>query len=116
MKIVSILVSLLLSLCSYSALAFDEGTYTCGSRADFHEAIYKITTLTVNGVSLPYLEITNNYYKKPTDPNSKNHTYQAKGIANHFIDDEVSEFLILGHFTLKLTNGKIICKANSSDL
>lgn len=107
MKLTLILTTLLLSLSSY---AFQDGTYTCGSRANFFEATYKIKTLSVDGIALPHLDIINNYYKKPTDPDSKESSYQIKGIATVFTNNEGRETLVLGNVTIDLTEGRITCK------
>ena len=107
MKLSLLLTTLLLSLSSY---AFQDGTYTCGSREEFIEITYILKSLTVDGTDLPHLNITKNIYKKPTDPTSKDRSYQISGIATTFIDNKGQETLVLGNFTLDLTNGKIACK------
>lgn len=107
MKLSLLLTTLLLSLSSY---AFQDGTYTCGNRDKFVEITYILKSLTINGTSLPFLNIIKNIYKKPSDPNSKDHSYQISGIATTFIDEKGQETLVLGNFTLDLTDGKITCK------
>lgn len=107
MKSLLIAATLLLSV---SALAFQEGTYTCGSRADSFEAIYKVTALTIEGTALPHLEITKNYFKSPTDPASKDHSFKISGIATVFTNNEGVETLVLGNTMVDLTAGRITCK------
>lgn len=107
MKSLLIAATLLLSV---SAFSFQDGTYTCGSRADFFEAIYKVTTLTVEGTQLPHFEITKNYYKKPTDPASKDRSFKISGIATVFTNNEGGETLVLGNIMVDLTAGRITCK------
>lgn len=96
-------------LASLSAFGFQDGTYTCGSRVDFFEATYKIKTLNIEGTQLPHFEITKKYYAKPTDPASKDHSFQISGIATVFTNDEGQETLVLGNITVDLTAGRITC-------
>ena len=107
MKSLLIAATLLLSV---SAFSFQDGTYTCGSRADFFEAIYKITTLTVDGTHLPHFEITKTYYKNPADPASKDRSFKISGIATVFNSHEGVETLVLGNIMVDLTAGRITCK------
>ena len=107
MKFMLVAATLLLSI---SAFSFQDGTYTCGSRADFFEAIYKVTTLTVEGTQLPHFEITKNYFKSPTDPASKDHSFKISGIATVFTNNEGVETLVLGNVMVDLTAGRITCK------
>lgn len=107
MKSLLVAATLLLSV---SAFSFQDGTYTCGNRADSFEAVYKITTLTVDGTLLPHFEITKNYFKKPTDPASKDHSFKISGIATIFTNDEGVETLILGNTMVDLVAGRITCK------
>lgn len=95
---------------SLTSFAFEDGTYTCGSRTDFFEVTYKVKTLTVDGISLPHLDITKSFYKQPTDPTSKDRTFNIKGIATLFINDEGQEGLGLGNVIVDLTAGRIVCK------
>lgn len=103
--------SLLLSILflSLSSYAVQDGTYNCGNRADLFEITYKIKTLNVNGIDLPHLDITKNYYKKPTEPNSVDKTYQIKGVATVFTNEEGRETLVLGNIAVDLTAGRITC-------
>ena len=105
----SILVAATLLL-SFSAFSFQDGTYTCGNRADFFEAVYKVTTLTVEGTQLPHFEITKNYFKSPTNPDSKDHSFKISGIATVFTNNEGVETLVLGNIMVDLTAGRITCK------
>lgn len=97
-------------LLSISTFAFQDGTYKCGSRENFFEATYKVTTLTVNGVKLPHFDITKNYYANPADTATKDRTFQISGIATVFNNDEGQETLILGNIMVDLTAGRITCK------
>lgn len=107
MKLSIFLTAILLSFSSY---AFQDGTYTCGSRADFFEVTYKVKSLNVDSTQLPYFEVTMNHFKKPTDPASKDRSYQISGIATVFTNDEGQETLVLGNITVDLTAGRITCK------
>lgn len=107
MKTLLIAATLLLSATAFS---FQDGTYTCGSRADFFEAIYKVTTLTIEGTQLPHFEITKNYFKKPTDPASKDRSFKISGIATVFTNEDSVETLVLGNIMVDLTAGRITCK------
>lgn len=104
--------SLLLSVLFFtlSSYAIQDGTYTCGSRANFFDITYKVKTLSVEGIDLPHLEITKNYYKKPTDPKSADKTYLIKGIANVFTNEDGVETLVLGNIAVELTAGRITCE------
>lgn len=97
-------------LLSISAFSFQDGTYTCGSRADFFEAVYKVTTLNVQGTQLPHFEITKTYFKNPTDAASRDHSYKISGIATVFTNNEGVETLVLGNTMVDLTAGRITCK------
>lgn len=93
-----------------SSYAFQDGTYTCGSRADFLEVIYKVKTLTIENTELPHFEITKKHYQKPNDPNSKDRIYKISGVATVYTDDAGQETLGLGNITVDLTQGRIICQ------
>lgn len=98
-----------LTLASVSASAYQDGTYNCGSKANYLEYTYKITTVTSNGVALPHLDITKKYYKKPTDPNSVDKTYFIQGLATVFKTDAGDETLVLGNMTVDTTTGRPSC-------
>lgn len=107
MKSILLAATLLLSV---SAFSFQDGTYTCGSRADFFEAVYKVTTLNVQGTQLPHFEITKNSYINPADPTSKDRSFKISGIATVFTNSEGVETLVLGNTMVDLTAGRITCK------
>lgn len=97
-------------LFSIAAFAVEDGTYTCGSRADLHEATYKVKTLNLDGVQIYHLDITRHMYKNPNLPNSEDRMYKINGVANQFTDDKGTEVLVLANLTLNLENGRISCK------
>lgn len=104
----SLLLSVL-TLASVSASAYQDGVYHCGSKANYLEFTYKISTVTSNGISIPHLDITKKYYKKPTDPNSSDKTYQIQGLATVFKTDAGDETLVLGNITIDTTTGRPSC-------
>ncbi|MEQ1722822.1 MAG: hypothetical protein ABL930_06570 [Pseudobdellovibrio sp.] len=97
------------ALVSFSAQAYQDGTYVCGSQASSLEFTYKISTITVGGVALPHLDITKKYFKKPTDPNSVDKTYQIQGFATVYKTDAGNETLVIGNITLDTTTGRVNC-------
>ena len=98
----TLLVTLTLSV---SALAFTDGEYTCGSKSDKFQYTYKITTLAINGIALPHLDITKAY----SPDNAQDKAYTIKGVATQFTNDEGQEILVLGNITLELTSGRPSC-------
>lgn len=98
----ALLASLTLSV---SALAFTDGEYTCGTKTDKFQTTYKITTLDMNGLNLPHLEVTS--IQRLQDSPEK--TYNIKGIATQFNNDQGEEILVLGNITLGLTGGRPGC-------
>lgn len=107
MKLSALLTTILVSV---SGFAFQDGTYNCGSRENFQENIYKVKTLTIDGIQLPHLDVTRHFYKDPNDPKSEDRTYHVQGIANHYTDNNTHEVLMLGNMTIELESGKINCK------
>ncbi|MBY0554822.1 hypothetical protein K2P97_09850 [bacterium] len=98
-----------LALASISSAAYQDGTYNCGSKATYLEFTYKISTVTSNGISMPHLDITKKYYKKPSDPNSVDKTYNIQGFATVFKTDAGDETLVLGNLAIDTTTGRPSC-------
>ncbi len=90
---------------SLSSYAYQDGEYTCGNRDKFFEITYKITTLNLNGSSLPMLNITKKYYKNPAEPNSVEKTYHIDGMATVYSDESGQETLTLGNIAVDVSNG-----------
>jgi hypothetical protein len=97
------------ALVSFSAQAYQDGTYVCGSPVSSLELTYKISTVSLNGVSVPHLDITKKYYKKPSDPNSVDKTYQIQGFATVYKTDSATETLVIGNITLDTSSGRVNC-------
>jgi len=93
-------------LFSLSSWAFVDGEYTCGSRAEEFLYTYKITTLTINGVDLPYLEVTNTIFSQDGTPDK---THTVKGFPTHLTNSAGEEMLLLGNVNLNLTAGRPSC-------
>lgn len=89
---------------SIAANAYQDGEYTCGNRDKFFEITYKIKTATIDGATLPLLDITKKYYKNPADPNSVEKTYHIKGVATAFSDETGAETLTLGSIAVDVSN------------
>lgn len=97
-------------LFSSLSFAYEDGTYHCGKRENLFESTYTIKTLTVDGISLPHLNITKTYYRNPENPNSQDKTYNIKGVATVFTDENGKETLALGSLTIDLEAGRVNCK------
>lgn len=106
MKLLLLLTTFLVSV---SGFAYEDGTYNCGNRENFQVNIYKVKTLTIDGIQLPHLEVTRHFYKNPNDPKSEDRTYHIQGIANHYTADNDHEVLMLGNMTIELESGRIDC-------
>jgi hypothetical protein len=98
-----------MALLTLSAQAYKEGTYNCRSTNGQYESVFKITTLNLNGVALPYLEVSRISHKIADEPNSQETAYYIKGIANHFSDGTGSESLAIAAVTVQLEAGRPAC-------
>ena len=71
-----------ISLISFSAAAYKDGTYNCKNRsAKLPDNVYKIQTLNVGGVSIPHVEVTLYFFSVPRDENSTIVDAHLKGLA-----------------------------------
>jgi hypothetical protein len=53
------------------ALAYKDGTYTCKSAYEgIPAAVYKISTVNMGGIDIPYLDISFSYRQEPGDKSS----------------------------------------------
>ncbi len=98
-------------LLSLSARAFTTGEFHCTSGDDNNSLsiTYKIKSLNVNNVELPYLDISKTYHKNPADPGSKDIVYVVQGIATRFLSSNGKEQLALAGSIIELTEGKPSC-------
>lgn len=101
MKSILSLITLTLGL---SAQAYQTGTYECGN--DKFNFKYTIKTLGTGETTVPYLDVVKTFKATDTAPEK---TYNIRGAATHFTNDEGSEILVLGNITLELTNGRPGC-------
>jgi hypothetical protein len=95
------------ALVSFSAQAYQDGTYICSSPT--LQLTYKISTVNLNGVSVPHLDITKKYFKNTTDPTSVNKTYKIQGFATVYKTDTGTETLAIGNMALDTTSGRVSC-------
>lgn len=93
-----------------SALAYQDGFYSCKNIQDLPNNTYKITSVTVPGTSAkaPFVETTR--YFHVGDENSEIRQVQVSGFANVFKSND-GETLNLGNIELAFENGKMAkCK------
>lgn len=97
-------------LFSMSAMAsLKDGNYSCSSPKGQLEVTYKIRSLPLADVELPFLEVTRTYLKDTQNPASKEVVYVVKGIANYFTDSEGTARLTIGAMNIELKDGRPAC-------
>lgn len=106
----SIFAFICITALAYSAQAFKDGIYSCRNEKAGLEISYKIKSLTVGGVTMPHLEVTQTYEKNPNDPNGGPVVYVAKGLATQFVDNAGGEMLALGAMRIELKEGRPACR------
>lgn len=107
MKLFFALSTLFFALSATASLK--DGNYNCSSPKGQLEVTYKIRSLPLSDVELPFLEVTRTFLKDPQDPASKEVVYVVKGIANYFTDSEGTARLTIGALNIELKDGRPAC-------
>ena len=92
-----------------SQAAIKDGVYSCHSPKGLVDITYKFKTVAVDGIEMPYLDVTQYFHKNPEDPNSQEHVYTVKGFATQFGDEQGGERLALAALTIELKSGRPAC-------
>lgn len=107
MKLFFALATLLFTVNATASLK--DGNYSCSSPKGQLEVVYKIRSLPLADVELPFLEVTRTFTRDPQDPTSKEIVYVVKGIANYFTDSEGNARLTIGAMNIELKDGRPAC-------
>lgn len=97
------------ALLAVSAQAYKEGTYNCRTKDGLYETVFKITTLNLNGVAVPFLDVTRITHKDPNDAHSEESVYKIKGVADQFLDNKGNETLAVAAVRVELQAGQPGC-------
>lgn len=93
---------------STSAMAYQTGTYTCkNSEKTLEPDVYKITDKDIDGVTVPFVEVTRHFLSDSTDPNSPARTSTVRGLATVSSINDNTEFLMVGNLRLEFDNGQL---------
>lgn len=98
----------ILSFASINAFGFENKTYSCkNSNPDLPDSTYTISTLSVDGVALPYLQASRFHKNAQTNLAEE---ITVKGIASVSTIGS-SEILSINQFRLEFINGELVnCK------
>lgn len=107
----SVIILLAAAFCS-QAMAYSPGLYTCkNSDAALPPDTYRISNISMDDVTAPFVEVSRHYRKDPTDPNSEAVTASIKGFASLSVTGQ-TEVLMVGQFRMEFDNGVLFgCKA-----
>lgn len=99
--------ALLLALTGKPAFAYLDGTYRCKNVRNLPDNVYKVQTISVSGMELPYVEATRYFMKTPDDPHSPIAEAHLKGIASVVTGNGIAETLMLAALQLDFDSGGI---------
>lgn len=93
---------------SVNAFAYLDGSYLCPTKKDLPEDVYRIQTVSLGGISIPYLQITRHYRANLNDKNSPILKSEISGFATLFTgSDKQFEILSIAAITIEITNNKV---------